>query len=215
MIIMDERIYSEIKRRIVLLDYEPGQALREKELTEEFGVSRTPVREALIRLEAERLVRIIPNSGIYVTEVRFQDLKDVFEIRSFLIGLVGRLAAERVTDQELDEMKALLGKIKGERDSRILRELDLCFHDLINGATQNKILVDTLERLRNQAGRIWIFTSDDDEYLLRIGSEFEELIKALEDRDGDKCEEILRGHVMHFIEHISQFVGSSVGRVWG
>ena len=205
----NSRVYAEIKQRIILLEYEPGEALYEKELTREFGISRTPIREALIRLETEGLVRIDPNRGIYVTEVSFQDLKDVFEIRSFLIGLVGQLAVERVTERELDEMKALLGKIKGERNSKVLRELDLGFHDLINRATHNNILVNVLERLRNKAGRIWVFASDNDDYFLRIGEEFAELVKELEAKNGDKCEKILRNHVGNYIDHIAQFVHSA------
>lgn len=206
----NSRVYAEIKQRIILLEYEPGEALSEKELAREFGISRTPIREALIRLETEGLVRIAPNRGIYVTEVSFQDLKNVFEIRSFLIGLVGQLAAERVTEKELDEMKVMLEKIKRERNSKVLLELDLGFHDLINRATHNNILVTVLERLRNKAGRIWVFASDNDDYFLRIGEEFAELIKELEAKNGDKCEKILRNHIGNYIDHIAQFVHSAV-----
>ena len=205
----NSRVYAEIKQRIILLDYKPGEALHEKELTREFGVSRTPIREALIRLETEGLVRIDPNRGIYVTEVSFQDLKNVFEIRSFLIGLVGQLAVERVTERELDEMRALLGKIKGERNSKVLMELDLGFHDLINRATHNDLLVDVLERLRNKAGRISVFASDNDDYFLRVGEKFAELIKGLEAKNGDKCEKILRDHIVNYIDYIAQFVHSA------
>ncbi|MCF8105753.1 MAG: GntR family transcriptional regulator, partial [Desulfohalobiaceae bacterium] len=95
-----DNIYRELKRRIVFLDYEPGQSLREKDLIEEFGVSRTPVREAFIRLESDGLVRIFPNLGTIVTEVSFQQLKDVFEIRSYLVRLAGQLAAARATEED-------------------------------------------------------------------------------------------------------------------
>lgn len=184
----------------MLLDYEPGQVLREKELMEEFSVSRTPIREALIRLEMEGLVRIIPNSGTYVTEVGFQKLKDVFEIRSFLVGLAGRLAAARFTDEELGMMKALVEKMKEQEEPRILMQLDSEFHDLINRATKNRVLAQMLEMLRNQAVRIWTF-SKEGPYSL-FAQDFEELLEALEKRDEVRSAQILEDHAKKFIENI-------------
>ncbi len=70
-------IYDSLKDRITLLDYEPGQLIREKDLMEEFQVSRTPVREALIRLQSDELVRIVPSSGTFVTEVSFVQLREM------------------------------------------------------------------------------------------------------------------------------------------
>lgn len=194
----DSRVYAKIKQRIILLEYEPGEALREKELAREFGISRTPIREALIRLETEGLVRIDPNRGIYVTEVSFQDLKDVFEIRSFLIELAGRLAAARVTDEELDMMRAHIKRMEQEEDPKILMQLDSEFHDLLNKATKNKVLVKILEMLRNQVVRIWTFSRNGCYSL--FAQEFQKLIEALEKKDEDRSAHILRNHAKRFIE---------------
>jgi DNA-binding GntR family transcriptional regulator len=195
-------IYAEIKKRIVLLDYEPGQVLREKELIEEFGVSRTPVREAFIRLEAEGLVRIFPNQGTMVTEVSFQQLKDVFEIRAFLVRLTGQLAAARITGEELDRMRELIHRMKAEKDPKALMRIDSELHDLINQATKNEVLVKILGMLRDQAVRIWTFSRADDEYYGRLPEEFERLLKALERRDEEESARILEAHTKRFIEHI-------------
>ncbi len=200
--VMENPIYKEIKKRIVLLDYKPGQALREKDLIEEFGVSRTPVREALILLEAEGLVRIFPNQGTIVSDVSFQQLKDVFEIRSFLVRLTGHLAAARITREELDRLRALLDRMKAEQDPKALMRIDSEMHDLINQATKNEVLVKILGMLRDQAVRIWMFSSADDNYYGRLPEEFEELMKALEVRDEDECARILEKHTKRFIEHI-------------
>ncbi|MBU2440035.1 GntR family transcriptional regulator, partial [bacterium] len=189
-------------KRIVYLDYKPKQVLNIKELAKEFGVSPMPVREVLILLENEKLVHIIPNNGIYVTDVSFQELKDVFEIRLFLVGLAGKLAAQRVTLEELNKMKELLKKIKQEKERRKLIQLDAEFHDLVNCSTKNQTLADTLKRLRNQIGRLWFFAQDSDLYSSQIPSDFDELIKALEKKDQDRCEEILKNHAIHFIEQI-------------
>jgi DNA-binding GntR family transcriptional regulator len=199
---VNKEIYTELKKRIVYLDYKPKKVLNIKELAKEFGVSPMPVREVLILLETEKLVHIIPNNGIYVTDVSFQELKDVFEIRLFLIGLSGRLAAERITPEELNKLKELLEKIKQEKDRRKLIQLDAEFHDLVNYSTKNQTLAETLKRLRNQIGRLWFFAKENDAYSQKIPEDFEELIKALENKEQNKCEQITKDHAIHFINQI-------------
>lgn len=199
---VNKEIYKELKKRIVYLDYKPKQVLSIKKLAKEFGVSPMPIREVLILLETEKLIHIIPNNGIYVTDVSFQELKDVFEVRLFLIGLVGRLAAQRITPEELNKLKELLKKIKQEKNRKILIRLDAEFHDLLNHYTKNETLAETLKRLRNRIGRLWFFAQDNDLYSSQIPKDFNELIKALEKNDQNKCEDILKNHAIHFIEQV-------------
>ena len=199
---INKEIYKELKKRIVYLDYKPKQVLNIKELAKEFGVSPMPIREVLILLETEKLIHIIPNNGIYVTDVSFQELKDVFEVRLFLIGLSGRLAAERITPEELSKLKESLEKIKQEKDRRKLIQLDAEFHDLVNCSTKNQTLAETLKRLRNQIGRLWFFAKENDAYSQKIPEDFEELIKALENKEQNKCEQIMKDHAIHFINQI-------------
>lgn len=204
---MEEKnsIYNELKKRIVLLDYEPGQVLREKELIEEFGVSRTPVREALIRLEVEGLVRIFPNLGTIVSEVSFQQLKDIIEIRQYLVRLTGQLAAARCTREDLDEMRSLVAEMKNQRGNiKEMMRLDSSLHDLINQATKNDMLVKILGMLRDQAVRIWTFSPSDDEYFDKVAEEFDVLINALENRDEDQSARLLEKHTRRFIEHVRE-----------
>lgn len=199
---VNKEIYKELKKRIVYLDYKPKQVLNIKELAKEFGVSPIPVREVLILLETEKLVHIIPNNGIYVTDVSFQELKDVFEVRLFLIGLSGRLAAERITPEESHRLKELLGKIKQEKNRKKLIQLDAEFHDLVNCSTKNQTLAETLKKLRNQIGRLWFFAKENDAYSQQIPEDFEELIKALENKEQNKSEQIMKDHAIHFINQI-------------
>jgi DNA-binding GntR family transcriptional regulator len=199
---VNKEIYTELKKRIVYLDYKPKQVLNIKELAKEFGVSSMPIREVLILLETEKLVHIIPNNGIYVTDVSFQELKDVFEVRLFLIGLSGRLAAQRITPEKLSKLKELLEKIKQEKNRRKLIQLDAEFHDLVNCSTKNQTLAETLKRLRNQIGRLWFFAKENDAYSQKIPEDFEELIKALENKEQNKCEQIMKDHAIHFINQI-------------
>ena len=199
---VNKEIYKELKKRIVYLDYKPKQVLSIKELAKEFGVSPIPVREVLILLETEKLVHIIPNNGIYVTDVSFQELKDVFEVRLFLIGLSGRLAAQRIAPEELSKLKEFLEKIKQEKDRKKLIQLDAEFHDLVNYSTKNQTLAETLKRLRNQIGRLWFFAKENDAYSQKIPEDFEELIEALENKEQNKCEQIMKDHAIHFINQI-------------
>ena len=199
---INKEIYKELKKRIVYLDYKPKQVLNIKELAKEFGVSPMPIREVLILLETEKLVHIIPNNGIYVTDVSFQELKDVFEVRLFLIGLSGRLAAKRITPEKLSKLKELLEKIKKEKNRRNLIQLDAEFHDLVNCSTKNQTLAETLKRLRNQIGRLWFFAKENDAYSQKIPEDFEELIKALENKEQNNCEQIMKDHAIHFINQI-------------
>ena len=198
----NKEIYKRLKDRIVFLDYKPKQVLSIKDLAKEFGVSPMPIREVLILLETEKLVHIIPNHGVYVTDVSFQELKDVFEVRLFLIGLSGKLAAQRVTKEELSKMKELLKKIKQEKDRNILIQLDAEFHDLINYSTKNQSLAETLKRLRNQIGRLWFFAKENDAYSQEIPEDFEELIRVLENKEQNKSEKIMKDHTIHFINQI-------------
>lgn len=198
----NKEIYKRLKDRIVFLDYKPKQVLNIKDLAKEFGVSPMPIREVLILLETEKLVHIIPNNGIYVTDISFQELKDVFEVRLFLIGLSGRLAAQRVTKEELSKMKELLKKIKQEKDRNILIQLDAEFHDLVNYSTKNQSLAETLKRLRNQIGRLWFFAKENDAYSQKIPEDFEELIRVLENKEQNKSEQIMKDHAIHFINQI-------------
>ena len=140
---MDPKICETIRKRILFLEYEPGQILNEKVLAEEFGVSRTPLREALSRLEWEKLVMIMPRAGSVVTSVEFQKLREVFQIRIYLEGLVGRLAAGGISDDDLREMKNIWEECKTlftDSDRRQLVNIDIKFREVLNRAAGNSIL---------------------------------------------------------------------------
>jgi DNA-binding GntR family transcriptional regulator len=167
---INEKIYSEIKKRIVFLYY-----------------------------------RVVPNKGIYVADISFQELKNIFEIRILLIGLSGRLAAQRITPIELDNLKQLLNKMKKEKDRKKVIQLDAEFHNLLNCSTKNRPLVKILERLRNRINRLWFFVEDrSDKSLSQTQRDFEELIRALTKRDSAKCEQILKKHILDFMEQIKE-----------
>ncbi len=195
-------LLNELKRRIVFFEYKPRQMLNIKDLSKEFGMSAIPIREALIRLEEEKLINIIPNQGAYVSDLSFQELKDVFEVRLFLLEIAGKLAIQRAQENEISEMKNLVEQIKKEKNRKKIIQLDAEFHNLFNKSTGNEVLAENLERLRNRLGRLWYLAEKSENYSLKIPEELEGIIKALEERDEKRCKQLLQEHAIHFIETI-------------
>jgi DNA-binding GntR family transcriptional regulator len=195
-------IFLELKKRITLLEYKPGEVLREKKIMDDFDVSRTPVREAFIRLETEGLVRIIPNQGTFVADVSFQQLKDVFEIRSFMVRLTGQLAAARITEGELAEIRECIERMKQTHDPKVLMQIDGELHEIINRATKNEALVKILGTLNSQAVRIWTYSHTENQYWRELVAEFEEIEAALRRRDEEETACLLEKHTRRFVDHI-------------
>ncbi|MCD6318242.1 GntR family transcriptional regulator [Candidatus Aerophobetes bacterium] len=194
-------VYSILREKIVLGDYKPGQVLKEKELMKEFNIGRTPLRELLVRLDAEGLVEIVPYSGVHVSSVEFKELIDVMELRRPLIKIAGKLAAERATKDEIEKMKNLLNKFKDNLDEKELIKLDSKFHDLINMATHNQVLYGILQALRDRVLRLWILPKDKS-FVYTFREDFQRLISAIEKKDKDSSANILAAHAEFFIEKI-------------
>lgn len=194
-------LYSILREKIVLGDYKPGQILKEKELMEEFSIGRTPLRELLIRLDAEGLVEIVPYSGVYVNSVEFQHLVDVMEVRRPLVRMAGRLAAERATKDEIEKMKKFLDEFKDDLDEKELIKLDSKFHDLVNMTTHNQMLYEILQALRDRVLRLWILPKDKS-FVYTFRADFQGLVSAIEKKDKEAAASILATHSESFIERI-------------
>lgn len=134
----------------------PGERLMEIQLAEELGVSRTPVREAIRRLELEGCVIMMPRRGTYVANISIRDINEVFEIRTSLESLSSGLAAERITDEELERLQRLLVEIGAHIESGDMDKIvktDTEFHDLLYQASRNQRLVGIISNLREQLTR--------------------------------------------------------------
>lgn len=204
-----DKVLEIIKERIVYLDYEPGKQLREKELREEFDIGRTPLREIFIKLESEGLITTVPHSGTYVSTVSFHELRDLFEVRSYLISLAGKLAARRINEGELEEMREHLKEMEGIEKPKKLMKMDSQAHEMVNRATKNEVLAESLKKLREQSVRIWVFPRTK-KFMNSFKVEFAELIKALEEGDEERSGKILASHMEDFIDEIKeQFISES------
>jgi DNA-binding GntR family transcriptional regulator len=200
------QVYRKLKEKIIFLRYQPGKSLNIRELSEEFSVSPTPIREALICLGSEGLVCRSPGNGAYVAEISVQNFKDLTEIRLFLMELLARLAVKRVTAEEIQEIDDLIGKLRETGDRfEAIRIRSQFFHKLYR-ATKNEPLARILQSLHNQVSRLWFLVPEEMAARTELGGDFDAIVAALRARDEEGCIEALRRNKLHFVHLIKQAI---------
>ena len=205
---MTSDLVNAIRKRIVLLDYRPGEILVPSKIAAEFSVSVTPIREALIRLEAEGLVRRLPSRSIQVAEVSLLGIKGLFEVKLVLNDLSGRLAARRISQEEVAELKKLLSRLEKAGDRRELLEVDEAMHVVISNAARNPELARITLRQRYHIARLWYFVHEHTEYEDSLISDFRALVPALESRDEERAGQIMWRHLESFMPVIQKLLAS-------
>ena len=194
-----DRAYYAIRELIVTLELPPGAVVKEPDLTARLGIGRTPVREALRRLAQERLIEVYPRRGMFVTTVDVRDLARLCEVRLALEPEAARLAAERATKADLDEMNALLAELDGprRRDHRALIDLDERIHRAIYHASHNPFLVETLEEYYAHALRIWMVALARTDLGAAVGGHHG-VLEAVVSGNGARSARLMREHVESF-----------------
>jgi len=153
---LGEIVFDALREAIISGRLKPGERLMEVQLAEELGVSRTPVREAIRKLELEGFVVTVPRKGAYVSGISIKDIADVFEIRAALESLACGLAAERATKEELELLERSVVSVSESADRDDLDgwvHTDTDFHDIIYQASRNERLVQIINNLREQIQR--------------------------------------------------------------
>ncbi|MFZ3131458.1 MAG: GntR family transcriptional regulator [Desulfosporosinus sp.] len=193
-----EIVFESIREAILNGVFEPGERLMEIQLAEELGVSRTPVREAIRKLELENFVVMIPRKGAYVAGVSLKDIADVFEIRSALEGLAAGLAAERITDDELEQMeRALFYRVdQGELDLEQLVKSDTDFHALVYKASRNERLIQILANLREQIQRFRTTSLAVPGRMKLAIDEHRRIVEALRNHDSEEAQSLAIAHIV-------------------
>lgn len=195
-----DRAYYAIREQIVSLALPPGGEINERELTAQLGIGRTPVREALRRLAQEKLVEVYPRRGMSVTTVDVRDLVRLCEVRLPLEAEAARLAAERATEADLAELRALLEEL--DRESRLdwrgLMDLDERIHRAVYRASHNRFLEESLEEYYALALRIWVMAVHRKRALHAAVLEHRALLEAIVAGDAGGAAEIMREHVVDF-----------------
>ncbi len=194
-----EVVFVRLRRQILRGELKPGERLMEIGLANRLGVSRTPIREAIRKLENEGLVVMVPRKGAHVAEITRQELNDVLEVRRSLEVLAITKACESMTEKDILALKtaeeAFAAQVaRRDADITTLGEADEHFHDVIYQGTRNRRLVQMLNNLREQMYRFRVEYLKDTDIRQRLVREHDTIVKALEMRDR---EEAVRVTILH------------------
>ena len=179
-------VFRTLRRAILKGELKPGERLMEVQLANRLGVSRTPVREAIRKLELEGLVPMIPRRGAEVAEITEKNMRDVLEVRRALEELAVKIACEKMTDEEIELLRQASKKFRDTMyndNLTAIAENDVEFHEIIYDATGNKRLIQILNNLREQMYRYRVEYLKDYNCHGILADEHDEIVEALERRD--------------------------------
>lgn len=191
-------VFNTLRQAILKGELKPGERLMEIQLANRLGVSRTPIREAIRKLELEGLVLMVPRKGAEVAKMTVKNLKDVLEVRRALEELAVQVACEHITQEQLKEIKEAAKGFEEAVHSKELSDLtdaDIKFHDLIFQATQNQRLISILQALREQMYRYRMEYLKDGKTHEKLVREHSDIIKALEEHNKMAATLAIRIHI--------------------
>lgn len=203
--LLADTAYRLIKERILKLVYPPNSPLPEAELQRTLEMGRTPIREALIRLQQEGLVQIVPRRGAFVQTLTLVDARNLYHVRAILEPEAVRLAMPHISVGELDQFERRFRELfDGDAvDPERFVELDQQFHRLFLDRCNNPYLVEALERLHNQSQLAWAISAQNQPEMMSAWENHIALIQALRNNDVDRAAEIMRLHVLGMYRAIS------------
>jgi DNA-binding GntR family transcriptional regulator len=178
----------------------PGAKLNERTLCEALSISRTPLREAIKALAAEGLVELLPNRGAVAVALSESDVRDTFEVMAGLEGQSGMLAAQRITDTELTEIRALHLEMMAahvRRDLSTYYRLNAAIHRAINAAAKNPVLSSTYDQVNARLQALRFRSNQDEDKWNKAMDEHTQMIDALQARDGLALRDVLVAHLEH------------------
>ncbi len=193
-------VFNTLREAILKGELIPGERLMEKQLAERMGVSRTPIREAIRKLELEGLVLMVPRKGAEVAQITEKDIRDVLEVRATLEALAVRLACEKMDAkgmQKLTQVKEEFEKAAMDKEVDLLIIKDVEFHDAIFAATENIKLIHIVNNLREQIYRFRVkYISEMTDYTGLV-KEHEEIVESIRNGNKQRAEEIAVRHIVN------------------
>ena len=207
-------IFETLRKAIVTGEIKPGERLMEVSLAEQMGVSRTPVREAIRRLEAEGLVTMTPRKGTHVSELSIRDIMDVLEVRTVLDKLATDLAAGRIQAAQLKNLetvhKGYMNCVeKNNIDGAVKKDVE--FHDIIYAASGNSRLIAVATSLREHVYRFRVIYMKDNLIAENVLNEHEEILTALRNAESEKASNLAEAHIRNQMESIIKTVNKETG----
>jgi DNA-binding GntR family transcriptional regulator len=200
-----------IQTRIIAGDIPAGARLRQEQLAAEYRLSRTPIREALRKLQAEGTVELVPNQGAVVRGTTMRDVREGYEVRAELEGMAAALAAAWITDEHLTQLRQaeelFRGAIEDSQSGTWARANDQ-FHEAVQAAAGNERLRRTIRDLHKAFPRrlTWGALEADSKLLAENVEQHHEILEAIERRDPDAAREAMRRHVLRAGELIARWV---------
>ncbi len=199
-----EQVFLRLENDILSGVYQSGEILTEMKLVADMGVSRTPVREALHRLELEHLIEI-GAKGILIIGVSKQDLIDIFTVRQRIEGLAAKLCAERISEEDLSDLKEALDLQEfyvGKADPDHIRSMDSRFHQIIYHASGSPVLEDVLLPLHRKTQKYRKMSVQDNGRAVLSAEEHRKIYDAIASHNADEAEKAMNAHIQHAAESI-------------
>ena len=191
-------VFNTLRQAILRGEMEPGERLMEIQLADKLGVSRTPIREAIRKLELEGLVIMIPRKGAEVAHITEKDMRDVLEVRAALEELAATLACRNVTPERIEELKMANKRFEAaiiSKDVVAIVDADVNFHDIIYAMTDNQRLIQIINNLREQMYRYRLeYIKDEDKRQILI-VEHEHILAAIKARNIAEAKNAAREHI--------------------
>jgi DNA-binding GntR family transcriptional regulator len=200
---LHDELLERLRKMIIGGNFLPGDKIPERQLCEQFGISRTPLREALKVLAAEGLVQLAPNRGAVVAALSSEEIDECEPISEAIEGLSGELACEKITDEEIREIKDLHERMSSEyRDGNLnaFLALNRQIHERIVAAARNDLLATIYDTVFFRIGWMRLLAQLSDEAHARIVSFHEEMMLALEARQGQRLSELLSTYLSYVFE---------------
>ncbi len=191
-------VFNTLRQAILTGELKPGERLMEIHLANMLGVSRTPIREAIRKLELEGLVTMIPRRGAEVAQITEKSMSDVLEVRRAMDALCAQLACERITEEDLERLKEACGKFEqatGTKDVKKIAQADVELHDIILQATGNSRLIQLVNNLSEQMYRYRFEYIKDISQHERLVEEHRMIYESLVSRDRERAAEAARTHI--------------------
>ena len=213
-------VYDALRRSIIAMEIKPGADLDEKSLVEKYGVSRTPVREALIRLSADGLVELRRNRGATVTALDMITLRSIFEAGDFIERAYTRLACKRRTQDDIEALETLATQFERDmenQDVAAMVDSNTRFHQRIAEASGNKYFADCYRRIladHERIAQLWYSNNldqEDQSMNRKILRQHRELLNAIIDRDAEFAEQVSMDHASLCKEGLQQLIDEGSG----
>lgn len=209
---LNARIYDDLKAAIVTMNIYDGDAelrLDERTLSEQFGISRTPLREALARLDQEGLVRIEPRRGIYIRRKSKQEILDMITVWAALESMAARLITADASDDEIATMRHRLSVYDTNKVTEHIdeySETNISFHQAIISLSKCSLIGDITDRLFMHVRAIRARTIFEEDRAKRSVEDHLGIVEALESRDTERAERLVREHTLKLRDHVARHV---------